>query len=432
MKGRSRLPLCVTATLVGLAMLLGACAPAATPTTQPTKAPEKPPAESTKPVGAPTAVVQPTKPAAEAPKAAPAAEWGTISIPKGGTIRVGFGAALTGDLAKHGTDIKNGAQFAVDEKGTLKGFKIELRAEDDECSGAASVAVAEKMINDPLVVGFIGNMCSDGAIAASDVYNRARIVMISASATAGGVTAKKLPIVNRTMWSDIVQGAGAAEFALKKGFKTAAALHDKSAYGQGLADEFKKNFEAGGGKVVAYEVITRGDKDFTPVLTKIKPTNPEIIYLGVTTAEAALLARQIRDVGMQGKYISAEGIYDEKDFIDASGGAAEGTYLTFAKTPEGTKFQDWKAKIEAKYGPIGAFTAHAYDAVNVLLAAVEKVAIVGSDGRLQIDKKALAEAVRATDLEGVTGRIKFDDKGDRVDPVVVVRQIQGRKLVDVK
>lgn len=438
MKTRPTFVLTLVGIVAVLAMLITSCAPAATPT--PTAAPTKPAAEATKPAAeatkpAPAATKAPeaTKPAAEAPKAAPAAEWGSITVPKGSAIKVGLGAMLTGDYAKLGDDIRKGALFALEEKGTIQGFKLELRAEDDGCEGAPSVAVAEKMIADPLVAGFLGNMCSGGTIPASEVYNRAHMVMISPSSTADGVTAKKLPIVNRTTWNDIVQGKAAGDFALQKlKAKTAAVLHDKSAYGQGLADEFKKNFEAGGGKVVAYEGLTRGDKDFTPVLTKIKPSNADVLYFGGMAAEGALIARQIKDVGISSKFISDEGLYDEKDYIQASGGAAEGTYVTYAKTIEGTKFADWKKKYEAKYGPIGTYTAHAYDAALVLLDAIEKVAKVGADGSLQIDKKALADAVRATKVEGVTGPVKFDDRGDRVGAVVVVYEVKGGKFVEVK
>lgn len=435
-KNRSRVLFIATAAIVALALLSSACAPAAAPTPTAAKpaAPAATPAKPAAPATPAAPVATPAKPAATPAASAPSAAggWGTITIPKGSPIKIGLGAMLTGDYAKLGNDIKNGALFAVEGKGTIDGFKLELRAEDDGCEGAPSVSVAEKMIADPLVAGFVGNMCSGGSIPASEVYNRAKIVMISASSTADGFTAKKLPIVNRTTWNDVVQGKAAAEFALKKlNAKTAAVLHDKSSYGQGLADEFKKNFEAGGGKTVAYEGLTRGDKDFTAVLTKIKPSNPEVVYFGGMAAEGALLARQIKDVGIQGKFVSDEGLYDEKDYIQASGGAAEGTYVTYAKTPEGSKFADWKKKYEAKYGPIGTYTAQAYDAASVLMAAIEKVAKTGADGSLQIDKKALADAVRASNVEGVTGLIKFDDRGDRVGATVVVWQVKNGKFVEV-
>lgn len=410
------------AAFVVASILVVACAPTVQPTPAPTVA--KPASPQAKPAATPAK-----------PAGTPAAgeQWGAFTIAKGNPVKLGLGAMLTGDYAKLGIDIKNGAAMAVEEKGTINGFKLELRAEDDGCEGAASVAVAEKMIADPLVVGFIGNMCSGGSIPASDVYNRAKMVMISPSSTAEDFTAKRLPIVNRTTWNDVVQGKAAADFALKKlNVKAAAVLHDKSAYGQGLADEFKRNFEAGGGKTVAYEGLTRGDKDFTAVLTKIKQTNPEMIYFGGMAAEGALLARQIKDVGIQAKFVSDEGLYDEKDYIQASGGAAEGTYVTYVKMPEGTKFADWRKRYEAKYGPDVIYGAYAYDAALVLIDAVEKVAKTGADGSLQIDKKALAAAVRATNMEGVTGPIKFNDKGDRVGAVVVVYQVKGSKFEEVK
>ena len=360
-------------------------------------------------------------------------EWGVIAIPRGGAVKIGLGTTLSGAYAKLGLDIKNGVEMAVRDKGGILGFQIELKAEDDQCEGAPSVAVAEKFGADPGIVGVVGYMCSGGSIPASDVHNKYKKVMISPSSTADALTARGILVVFRTAWNDKIQGKAAAEFTLKTlKLKKAAIVHDKSAYGQGLADEFKVNFEKGGGKTVAYEGIARGEKDFTPVLTKIKPKDPELIYFGGMAAEGALLVRQMKEVGLKAAFMSDDGCYDVKDFIEAAGGAAEGSYVTFAKSPEGEKFALWKKRYEAKYGPLGAFSAQGYDAAMILLRAIEQAAKKQPDGSLLIGKKALADAVRSGKYEGVTGRLSFDQRGDVLGAIVVVNKVEGKQFVALK
>lgn len=354
-------------------------------------------------------------------------EWGEIAIPKDSPIKIGLGAMLSGSYATLGIDIRNGAEMAIAEKGTLLGRKIVLQAEDDQCEGAPSVAIAEKFCNDPTLVGVIGYMCSGGSIPASDVHNKYKLVMISPSSTSLELTARGIPIFFRTCWNDKIQGKAAADFALKNKWTMVAVLHDKSAYGQGLAEEFRRNVEQGGGKALAFEGLTRGDKDFTPVLTKIKPLNVQLVYFGGMAAEGSLVVRQMRRIGIKAKFLSDDGCYTEKDFIQASGKAAEGAFVTYAKTPEAAAFADWAKRFEAKYGPRQTFSPQAYDATKILMMAVEKVAKRKKDGSLVIGKKALRDAVAATQYEGVTGKITFDQYGDRTGSVVAVNRVTCEK-----
>ncbi|MBI4595887.1 MAG: branched-chain amino acid ABC transporter substrate-binding protein [Candidatus Tectomicrobia bacterium] len=359
-------------------------------------------------------------------------EWGTTLIPKGENIKIGFAAALSGDYANLGIDEKNAAEMAVSEKKAIAGHGINLMAEDDQCEGAPSVAIAEKFSANPLVVGVIGNMCSGGTIPASDIYSKHRITMISPSSTAIAVTNRGLKNLFRTCWNDAIQGKVAAQFAVNKlKVKNVAIIHDKSTYGQGLADEFKKVFEAGKGSVIAYEGLTRGDKDFTPVLTKIAPKKPELIYFGGMAAEAALIVRQMADVGLKSKFMSDDGAHSEKDFIQAAGKSSEGCYVTFAKGGQGSKYEDWKKRFEAKYGAIITFAPQTYDATMVLLTAIEKAAKAQPDGSLRIGKKALADAVRGIQYDGVTGKITFDENGDIAGAVVVVDEVKNGKFAPV-
>lgn len=350
-------------------------------------------------------------------------EWGQVVIPKDAPIKIGMGTVLSGGYANFGLDIKNGAEMALVEKGEILGHKLILEPGDDQCEGAPSVALAEKWSNDPTMVGVLGYMCSSGTIAASDVHNKYKQIEISASATSQDVTARGNPIIFRLCWNDKVQGKVAADFVLKNKWMKAALIHDKSTYGQGLVDVFKETFTKGGGKVLAYEALTRGDKDFSPILTKIKPLNPEVINFGGMVTEGTLLIRQMRRMGIKSKFVGYEGVYSQKDFIDASGKAAIGAFATYSKTPETEIFAEWQKKFQAKYGPPVAYAPHAYDSAKVLLMAVEKVAQKQGDGSLVIGKKTLRDAVSATKYDGITGPVSFDQYGDRIGIAVTVNEV---------
>jgi branched-chain amino acid transport system substrate-binding protein len=340
-------------------------------------------------------------------------EWGDIVIPPNTPIKITVGAALSGGNANFGIDIKNGCEMAILEKGEILGHKITLEPGDDQCEGAPSVALQEKWSNDSTVVGVLGYMCSSGSIAASDVANKYKQIMISPSTTGADYTSRGIPVVFRTCPNDKVQGRVAAEFVLKNKWMRAALIHDKSTWGQGLVDVFRDTYTKGGGKVLAYEAITRGDKDFTPVLTKIKALNPLVVNIGTMVAEGSLMVRQMNQIGLKAKIVGFDGIYAQKDFVEADGKAAVGVYCTYAKEPAGPVFKDWQKNFSAKYGAPIAYAPYGYDAAKVLMAAVEKAAQKKGDGSLVIGKKALRDAVSATKYEGITGPISFDQHGDR-------------------
>jgi branched-chain amino acid transport system substrate-binding protein len=350
---------------------------------------------------------------------AQAEEWGAITIPPASPIKIAVGTMLTGDYASMGIDIRNGVEMAVNEKGSLFGHELILQAEDDGCAGPPSVAIAEKFCNDPLVVGVIGYMCSGGSKPASDIHNKYKTIMISPSSTAMELTSRGIPVFFRTCWSDKIQAKRAAAFALSRKWTRVVVLHDKSDYGQSLAEDLAEHIRNEGGTVLAIEGLTRGDKDFTPVLTKIKPLRPKLIYFGGMSAEGVLVARQMKRVGIKADFMSDDGCFTEKDFIQAGGRATNGCYITYAKEPDPA----WVNKFEAKYGPRQTFSPQAFDAATVLMMAVEKAAEKQPNGGLVIEKKALRDAVADIGYEGITGRIAFDPYGDRTGSVVVIYKV---------
>lgn len=360
-------------------------------------------------------------------------EWGEITIPKGKPIKIGFGAALSGSYAKLGIDIQHGAELALSDVGDFAGHKWELVAGDDQCEGAPSVALAEKYCADPEIVGVVGFMCSGGSLPASEALNRCKKILISPSSTHMDLTRKGFKNVFRVCPNDAAQGVVAGDFIAKElKAKKLAILHDKSAYGQGIADVVKQTASKQGVDVVAFEGITRGDKDYTAVLTKIKPLKPDVIYFGGMAAEGALVARQIKDVGIKCTFMGDEGLADEKDYIAASGNAAQGSYITNPKPGAGKSVTEFEEKYTKKYGPLGVFSRQGYDCTLALTKAIEKAAKKESDGRLVIGLKALADALRRVDFEGATGKVAFDENGDNKGATWRVNIVKGDKFVEVE
>jgi branched-chain amino acid transport system substrate-binding protein len=359
-------------------------------------------------------------------------EWGVITIPKGESIHLGFAAALTGDYANYGLDERDGMLLALEDQGAeILGFKVEPLIEDDQCEGSPAMAIAEKYSADPLFVGLIGHMCSPGSIPASKTYEKHGFSMISPSTTAAEYTARGMQNVFRTCFSDDVQGKVAAEYAINVlKLKTAAVLHDKSSYGQPIAENFKNTFEALGGKVIIYEGITRGDKDFRQTLTKIKPVDPQIVYFGGMAAEGVLIVRQMKDIGLtKAQFMSVDGCYSVPDFIEAAGDASDKAYITFAQ-PKGEEYDVWEKRFTQRFGykPV-TYSPQTYDATMALLMALEKVAKVQDDGSLVIEKKALADAIRGLEFEGVSGKVGFTKTGDSKSGVVMYQVQEGDFVV---
>jgi branched-chain amino acid transport system substrate-binding protein len=264
-------------------------------------------------------------------------EWGTITIPKDQPIHLGFSAALTGDYANYGIDQQKGVELALEDvQNTVLGFKVELQAQDDQCEGAPAMAIAEKFCADPLFVGMVGFHCSGGSIPASKTLEKNGFSMVSPASTNAQLTARGMQNVFRTCFNDSVQAEVGAQYAANTlKLKTAVVLHDNSQYGQPLGQTFQAIFESLGGKVLAFEGVTRGDKDFRPILTKIKPMNPQIVYFGGMSAEAVLILRQMRDLGMKAAFMSDDGCASVQDY--RSGRRCVGWHVCDLCQPDGRR-----------------------------------------------------------------------------------------------
>jgi branched-chain amino acid transport system substrate-binding protein len=233
----------------------------------------------------------------------------------------------------------------------------------------------------------------------------------------------------RTAHSDAFQGKAVAEFAYNVlGARKAATIHDGSAYAEALQQVFADNFVALGGEIVAQEAVAKDATDMRPVLTSIAATSPEFLYYPVFVAAGGYITAQVREVsGLEDvKIAGSDGIFTP-DFVTAAGPNVEGMYLSspdFSAFPEG--YASFVEKHNAKYGeaPLSIFHAHAYDATNIVFAALEKVAVVQEDGTIYVPRQALRDAIFATkDFKGITGTLACSASGDCGAPVIAVYQV---------
>ncbi len=369
-----------------------------------------------------------------------AQEGGKVVVKPGEKIKIAVATDLTNAIPEFGLDIAQGAQTALsflNEKGGIKGFEVEMFVEDDRCTGDDATTVANRIASDPQVVAVVGHICSGATIAASNVYEEARIVMVSPSATAAEVTSRGLTVINRVAPLDSVQGVFDAHFIYKiLGARKIAVLHDNDTYGLGLATAVAEEFKRLGGEVVAFEGINPEDQDYRPILTPLVALEPEVIFFGGYEQQAVLLAPQKNDVGLQNAiFFGPDGIFGQA-FIDGAGAAAEGTYASF---PPQLVYEDWDARYEELFGInptedfLGPFHYHAADAAGLIFAALEKVAEVDADGNLVIDREALIKAVRETkDYEGLTGVLTCTENGDCGATVFNIYVVEDGEFVPVE
>lgn len=394
------------------------------------------------PTAAPAGGEQPAASGGGDTAAAPAEgctdELGCVEVAAGAPIRLAYMLVVSGPDGALGTDARRGAEIAVAEQTDVLGHTLELVGEDSGCNAEGGQAAAQKLAADQSVVAVIGSSCSSEARPGAPILSDAGFTMVSPSATAPDLTdpAKHVPGFLRTAHNDKVQGQVAAQFVAEElGLKNVATIHDGSPYAEGLVNAFTENFTQMGGTISAAEAIGPTDTDMRPVLTKIAAGKPEMLYYPIFTASGGLVtvqSEEIEGLGPSIKTMAADGLFSP-DFLKAAGESALGMYLS---SPDFSAFgPDYAEKFlpayEAAYGekPTSAFHAHAYDAVNVIVAAIESAAIQNADGSLTIGRKALRDALYATkDFKGLTGNITCNADGDCADPKIAVYEITQDNL----
>src|SRR5256712_7459652 len=330
-----------------------------------------------------------------------------------GTIKIATQSPLSGGQAALGEGIKLGAQLAVEKfKGNLEkmGYKVDMVPCDDQAKPDVGVANAKNIIADKEIMAVIGHLNSGVAIPSSEVYKEVGVVMISPANTNPVVTDRNYPSVNRVCGRDDVQGVVGSEYAHSLKVKSAAIVHDKTQYGQSIAEFFKADAEKKGIKVGAFEG-TEEKSNFDAILTPIKAKNPDLIYFGGIYDQAAPFFKQAREKGIKAKFMGPDGM-DSSDLTKIAGKAVVGMNYTSAAGPASALpkakafVDDYKKKFNKNPEP---YAAEAYDATAIALKAIEAAA---KGGKLP-SREAVSAAVRQVKHKGIPGEIEFDGKGDR-------------------
>jgi branched-chain amino acid transport system substrate-binding protein len=356
--------------------------------------------------------------------------------PREKVVKIAVAAPLTGDTGAEGQGIKRAVIMAVEEANASGRFpyKLAVAPFDDRADPKEAVNVANLIISDPRIVAVVGHYTSGCSIPAAKVYARAPIGMVSPGATTPEVTLQQLSpdwigprVVFRDVATDDVQGAAAAEFAYKRlGKRRMALVHDKTPYGQGIAEQFQKTFESLGGKVVSFDGISVGDRDFKALLTKIKSDarRPEGLYFGGLYTEAGLLLMQMRELGLKDPFvfISDDGAQSPV-LYEVAGDAADGAYLTTIGVPveELPSAQDFIARYKKRWTgaseDIKPFDHFGYEATNIVLDALEKAGP---------DREKLLAALPSIRHKGILGETVFDEKGDTLNKIVTMTRARAK------
>jgi len=358
-------------------------------------------------------------------------EFGCVDVAAGEKLRIATAMVISGPNEALGVDTQRGVEIAIDDRGTVLGFPIEIVAEDDGCNAEGGQTTATKITSDETIVGVIGDNCSSACTPAAPIYEQAGYTMISPSCTAPALTGADTHVASflRTCHNDKVQGSIAAQFFYNElGLRTAATIHDGSPYAEQLQQVFADTFTALGGTILAQEAVNVGDTDMRPLLTSIAVDQPELLYYPIFVAEGGFITAQAKEIaGLENTIlVGADGMISP-DFLEAAGDAAEGMYHTGPEISfTSAAGQAFEEKHLAKYGepPLSAFHAHAYDAAMMMFDAIEAVGVVDAEGTLHIGRKALRDALYATEnLQGITGTLTCDENGDCADPSITVNQV---------
>jgi branched-chain amino acid transport system substrate-binding protein len=327
-------------------------------------------------------------------------------------IKIGGIGVLSGDYGKYGQAVREGVDLYVKQvnaAGGVLGKQVQVLWEDTQADAASAINAYKKLTEQDGIVAFIGGVLSGETKAVAELSAEDGIPQITASATAYDVTTGR-PNVFRTCFLDPFQAESVAGFIAKQGIKKVAVLYDNATeYSNGLYEAFKAKAEKLGLEIVATEVGAYGDKDFKTQLTTIQAAGPEAVFLPYYGAEAALILAQANEIGLKVKFYGADGISDIVDLV-ADKNLLTNLFYTDHFTTDATSEVAVKfvADFKAEYGkmPTIAFSATGYDAALVLLSAIQKAGTT--------DKAAVVAALKATDLTGVSGNIKFDDHNDPI------------------
>jgi branched-chain amino acid transport system substrate-binding protein len=343
------------------------------------------------------------------------------------TVTIGIVAPLTGPQSHIGKDLENAVRLAAEDANAAKTaiggkpVRFEVQAEDDQADPKMAPVVAQKLA-DAHVAAVVGHFNSGTTIPASKIYSDAGIPQISPSATNPKYTEQGFKTAFRVVANDNQQGKVVGEYIARElKSKALAIIDDRTAYGQGVADVVERSAKAAGAKVVAREFTTDRSTDFKAILTKIKGTRPDVIFFGGIDTQAGPMLQQMKGLGINAQFVGADGI-QSTELFKLGGGAVEGTLASFPglpldRMPQGKGFGE---KYRKKWNQdVVLYAPQGYDAFNVFVEAMKKA---GSP-----DPAKFLPELAKIDYNGITGPIRFDEKGDIKDgPITMFKAVGGK------
>ena len=348
---------------------------------------------------------------------------------KDSVIKIGGMGPLTGSAAMYGITIENGAKLAFEEinkNGGVLGKKLEYISLDEKADPVEAVNAYNRLIDEG-VSAIIGSVTSKPTLAIAELAAQDGIPMITPTGTQVNITDAG-PSIFRVCFTDPYQGGTLVTFAKEKlNAKTAAVMiNNSSDYSNGIAEEFIKQANKLGIKIVAKEGYSDGDKDFKAQLTKIKIEDPDVLMVPEYYEQSALIATQAREVGLKSTFIGPDGWDGVVNVLDSSSySIIDNTYFTnhYSAEDKSEKIQDFLKKYREKYNEEPtAFSGLAYDAVYILKDAIEKAGTT--------EKEKLVAAIKESDMDGVTGHLTFDEKNNPIKAVTIIKIINGKYVFD--
>jgi branched-chain amino acid transport system substrate-binding protein len=354
--------------------------------------------------------------------------FASVAQAQKGTIKIAVQAPLSGEQAAIGEHIKLGAQLATED--SVKSFKalgydLVLVPYDDQAKPEVGVANARNIVADSDVLVMVGHFNSGVALPASEVYKDAMLAMISPANTATEITDRGYPNVNRVCGRDDVQGPVGARFTAQDlKAKSVYIIHDKTLYGQGVAENFRIEAKKLGLNVLGFEG-TEERANFSPMIIPLKAKNPALVYFGGIYHQGGLLLKQLREKGVNAKFMGPDGL-DSAEMVKIAGSAATGSYYTSVAGPPSAypEAAAFATKFKQRFGKdVESFGMYGYDAALVGIRATEQW--IKANGGKKPSRTDVSAAVRKIkNFKGVTGSVEFDSKGDPVKAKYFVLQFE--------
>jgi branched-chain amino acid transport system substrate-binding protein len=343
-------------------------------------------------------------------------------------VTLGHAGPLTGSIAHQGKDDENGVALAI-EQANAKGLRIggrtvafRMKSEDDQGDPKVGTLVAQKLV-DAKVAAVIGHLNSGVTIPASEIYHRAGIPVISGSATNPALTERGMTGVFRTVGRDDQQGpAIAAYIAGELKARRVAIVDDKTAYGEGLANEVERALRAAKVTLVGRERVTDKETDFKAILTRIKDRGADVVFHGGMDATGGLMVRQARELGLNAQFAFGDGACTE-EMAALAGAAGEGLACSQAGLPATAASREFLEAFAARFGPTKLYAPYFYDATNVVIEAMRRAD--------SVDPAKFMPEMYKVSLQGATGKVEFDAKGDRKGAEMTLFRLRGGRIVPV-